>query len=188
MWAIIKHSVCFNGPFTPNTNSDNISYRDASSYYFKKPKYSIRFYPHKAHLTSTSNTFTYRVQSHVVFTCLQCTYSQTGFFSCHQAFSHFTFERSGHELIVVDIQGVGDLWTDPQIHTREGTEYGDGNLGTHGMALFFHSHVCNDICKTFAMSKFDMAPSEQSNLKKFLKAKVRDFVFEAAIYGKKCDI
>ncbi len=24
-----------------------------------------------------------------------------------QAFSHFTFERSGHELIVVDIQGVG---------------------------------------------------------------------------------
>jgi elongation factor 2 kinase len=37
-----------------------------------------------------------------------------------QAFSHFTFERSGHELIVVDIQGVGDLYTDPQIHTAEG--------------------------------------------------------------------
>uniref|UniRef100_A0A914RRH0 Alpha-type protein kinase domain-containing protein n=1 Tax=Parascaris equorum TaxID=6256 RepID=A0A914RRH0_PAREQ len=34
-----------------------------------------------------------------------------------QAFSHFTFERSGHQLIVVDIQGVGDLYTDPQIHT-----------------------------------------------------------------------
>ena len=37
-----------------------------------------------------------------------------------QAFSHFTFERSGHELIVVDIQGVGDLYTDPQIHTTSG--------------------------------------------------------------------
>ncbi len=36
------------------------------------------------------------------------------------AFSHFTFERSGHELIVVDVQGVGDLYTDPQIHTSEG--------------------------------------------------------------------
>jgi len=36
------------------------------------------------------------------------------------AFSHFTFERSGHELIVVDIQGVGDLYTDPQIHTADG--------------------------------------------------------------------
>lgn len=36
------------------------------------------------------------------------------------AFSHFTFERSGHDLIVVDIQGVGDLYTDPQIHTAMG--------------------------------------------------------------------
>ena len=28
------------------------------------------------------------------------------------AFSHFTFERSGHEMIVVDVQGVGDLFID----------------------------------------------------------------------------
>lgn len=48
----------------------------------------------------------------------------------HKAFSHFTFERSGHQLIVVDIQGVGDLYTDPQIHTEQGTDFGDGNLGT----------------------------------------------------------
>ena len=33
-----------------------------------------------------------------------------------QAFSHFTFERSGHQLIVVDVQGVGDLYTDPQVY------------------------------------------------------------------------
>ncbi|KAL7979202.1 hypothetical protein Chor_015226 [Crotalus horridus] len=45
-----------------------------------------------------------------------------------QAFSHFTFERSGHQLIIVDIQGVGDLYTDPQIHTESGTDFGDGNL------------------------------------------------------------
>ncbi|KAG8145639.1 putative Eukaryotic elongation factor 2 kinase protein [Naja naja] len=44
------------------------------------------------------------------------------------AFSHFTFERSGHQLIIVDIQGVGDLYTDPQIHTESGTDFGDGNL------------------------------------------------------------
>ena len=37
-----------------------------------------------------------------------------------QAFSHFTFERSGHEIMVVDIQCVGDLYTDPQIHTVSG--------------------------------------------------------------------
>ena len=62
-----------------------------------------------------------------------------------QALSHFTFERSGHQLIVVDVQGVGDLYTDPQIHTASGQEYGDGNLGTKGMALFFHSHICNQV-------------------------------------------
>ena len=52
-----------------------------------------------------------------------------------QAFSHFTFECSGHELIVVDIQGCGDLYTDPQIHTLQGTEYGDGNLGVKVICL-----------------------------------------------------
>jgi len=32
-------------------------------------------------------------------------------------------------MIVVDVQGVGDLYTDPQIHTAKADEYGDANLG-----------------------------------------------------------
>ena len=36
---------------------------------------------------------------------------------------------------MVDIQGCGDLYTDPQIHTLQGTEYGDGNLGVKVICL-----------------------------------------------------
>ncbi|TPP58191.1 Eukaryotic elongation factor 2 kinase [Fasciola gigantica] len=78
-----------------------------------------------------------------------------------QAFSHFTFELSGHRLIVVDIQGVGDLWTDPQIHTSDGKSYGDGNLGIRGMALFFHTHRCNPLCQALDLDPFDLCPGEQ---------------------------
>lgn len=63
-----------------------------------------------------------------------------------QAFSHFTFVASDYRLMVVDIQGVNDSYTDPQIHTADGRGFGAGNLGTFGMEKFLESHRCNDVC------------------------------------------
>lgn len=56
-----------------------------------------------------------------------------------QAFSHFTFEMSEGRLMVVDIQGIDDLYTDPAIHSYN-TSFGDTDLGVRGMALFFESY------------------------------------------------
>jgi hypothetical protein len=66
--------------------------------------------------------------------------------STPQAFSHFTWEASNHTLLVCDIQGVGDLYTDPQIHHISGEGYGKGNLGMAGISKFLQHHRCNAIC------------------------------------------
>ena len=64
-----------------------------------------------------------------------------------QAFSHFSYEASQHSILVVDIQGVGDVWTDPQIHSRDGVGFGKGNMGERGVEKFIASHRCNAICR-----------------------------------------
>jgi len=71
-----------------------------------------------------------------------------------QAFSHFTWQFSYGNIMVVDLQGVNYILTDPQIHSKnnEKTKYGEGNLGSDGMALFFHSHKCNDTCRQLKLA------------------------------------
>lgn len=69
-----------------------------------------------------------------------------------QAFSHFTYVYSQHQLMIVDIQGVNDIYTDPQILSPDGEGYGRGNLGMKGIRRFFKSHVCNPICSQLGIS------------------------------------
>ena len=70
-----------------------------------------------------------------------------------QAFSHFTYHASNTAIVICDIQGVGDLYTDPQIHTIANLKGittvfgGKGNMGAIGLERFIESHRCNPICK-----------------------------------------
>jgi len=68
-----------------------------------------------------------------------------------QAFSHFTYEASNQTLIVVDIQGVGEYYTDPQIHSFNGEGFGLGNLGQSGIKKFLQTHKCNKICRSLGL-------------------------------------
>lgn len=72
--------------------------------------------------------------------------------------------------MVVDIQGVGDLYTDPQIHTASGDRFGEGNLGVRGMALFFSSHVCNSLCEWLRLKKFSLSVIESRRLNEAMEA------------------
>ena len=73
---------------------------------------------------------------------------------------------SAGELMVVDIQGCDDVYTDPQIHTQVGTDYGDGNLGVGGMALFFSTSVYDSLCERLGLLRFSLSPTEEARLEK----------------------
>lgn len=61
-----------------------------------------------------------------------------------QAFSHFTWLHTGGKAMIVDLQGVRNICTDPQIHAEN--FYGKGNFGHDGIGDFFRTHKCNPIC------------------------------------------
>ena len=62
-----------------------------------------------------------------------------------QAFSHFSYEHSQEKEMVVDVQGSGYTFTDPQLHSKE-KGYGRADRGNSGFKDFFKSHQCNWIC------------------------------------------
>ena len=98
-----------------------------------------------------------------------------------QAFSHFSYEVSGHQMLICDIQGVDDVYTDPQVHSME--EYSlskfletKGNLGSNGIKTFLSTHKCNPVCVYFRLPTFGIASlsdaSDDSNAQYQLGATV----------------
>eukprot|EP00282_Hemiselmis_andersenii_P006130 CAMPEP_0114158950 /NCGR_PEP_ID=MMETSP0043_2-20121206/27509_1 /TAXON_ID=464988 /ORGANISM="Hemiselmis andersenii, Strain CCMP644" /LENGTH=250 /DNA_ID=CAMNT_0001254781 /DNA_START=112 /DNA_END=861 /DNA_ORIENTATION=+ len=69
-----------------------------------------------------------------------------------QAFTHFTWECSRHKILICDIQGVGDYYTDPQILSSDGAGFGLGNAGVEGVIKFMKTHQCNEICKHIGLT------------------------------------
>jgi hypothetical protein len=88
-----------------------------------------------------------------------------------QAFSHFTYEKSKKELMVVDLQGVFQenkdgsteyVLTDPVIHKRkhghnkrskqlETWTFGRTDRGEKGMKAFFETHECTEVCRLLGL-------------------------------------
>ncbi|CAF1629561.1 unnamed protein product [Adineta ricciae] len=81
-----------------------------------------------------------------------------------QAFSHWTYERTNGNMIVVDLQGIdiGDnqtyLLTDPCIHSTDLTRFGRTNLGKQGIKRFFQTHICNSICQALKLKRHKDQP------------------------------
>ena len=81
----------------------------------------------------------------------------------NQAFTHYTWVKSGNQLIVCDLQGVtkGDkiFLTDPAIHSKDymllQSKTGSNNLGPPGIRQFFENHRCNTVCKEMRLQPFD---------------------------------
>jgi len=88
-----------------------------------------------------------------------------------QAFSYYSWVKSNHRLMVVDIQGVGDLYTDPVVHSLpshfSGTlkeTLGELNFGIRGFALFLWSHRRNDIDRLLNLPSFPLSPHESAQI------------------------
>ncbi|XP_057687570.1 transient receptor potential cation channel subfamily M member 6 isoform X2 [Corythoichthys intestinalis] len=75
------------------------------------------------------------------------------------SFSHWTYEYSSRELLVLDVQGVGEELTDPtvimaEVHSGSMGEmaFGPDNLGDAAITAFLQKHTCSACCRMFGLS------------------------------------
>ncbi|XP_034266123.1 transient receptor potential cation channel subfamily M member 6 isoform X4 [Pantherophis guttatus] len=66
------------------------------------------------------------------------------------AFSHWSYEYTRGELLVLDLQGVGENLTDPSVikpEDKQGMTFGPANLGEEAFKNFISKHCCNSCCR-----------------------------------------
>uniref|UniRef100_A0AAY5F2A9 non-specific serine/threonine protein kinase n=1 Tax=Electrophorus electricus TaxID=8005 RepID=A0AAY5F2A9_ELEEL len=74
------------------------------------------------------------------------------------AFSHWTYEYTCRELLVLDLQGVGMELTDPSVirvddkSSSEDLVFGPANLGNDAIHHFILKHTCNSCCGKLGLS------------------------------------
>lgn len=103
-----------------------------------------------------------------------------GYFA--QAFSHYSYVRSGGRIMVIDLQGALKInreegtskfiLTDPAIHKRpkafkhifnhQRLDFGRTDRGDKGIFAFFESHVCNDACRLLGLRPWPYAKEVNS--------------------------
>ncbi|RVE68489.1 hypothetical protein OJAV_G00091930 [Oryzias javanicus] len=81
------------------------------------------------------------------------------------AFSHWTYEYSCEELLVLDIQGVGDELTDPTVIMADDQSckgellFGPDNLGVAAINGFLQKHTCNLCCHRLGLKDLRTRPT-----------------------------
>ncbi|GAX25257.1 elongation factor 2 kinase [Fistulifera solaris] len=83
-----------------------------------------------------------------------------------QVFSAFSFHASQGNRLVADIQGVGDLYTDPQVLSSD-YRFGDGDLGPRGMALFFKNFRHSTLSDALGIPVFPLSRNELKSQAKY---------------------
>ncbi|XP_066924623.1 eukaryotic elongation factor 2 kinase-like [Clytia hemisphaerica] len=77
-----------------------------------------------------------------------------------EAFVHFTYQKSEEKLMVLDIQGCGKTYFDPEIAAGEHFDDQDellfcgGNLSQTAIKNFKHLHQCNKFCSDLLLTPF----------------------------------
>ncbi|XP_036381855.1 transient receptor potential cation channel subfamily M member 6 [Megalops cyprinoides] len=74
------------------------------------------------------------------------------------AFSHWTYQYTRGELLVLDLQGVGSDLTDPAVIRLDNTSspgdtvFGPASLGDDTIQSFVRKHICNSCCAKLHLS------------------------------------